>query len=202
MKSISKFFLFVSLFIWISVGLYFGSYWMSHHHVAYEPDGHAVPVNLQEHVQKFFSSSKDQPSWKMIHWLSADCNCSRDTLEYLLRPQRLAELSQVAEEYVVWRGSKEELGFDESVLDQRFNLKIIKAAQFPTIAVPTLMIIDDQGRTRYVGGYKTRSQSLEYLDVNILRSLQSGRGVASLPVYGCVTEKNFESIWSYVRQSK
>jgi hypothetical protein len=130
--------------------------------------------------------------WVAIHFLYAECPCSRRVLDHLLEQSPRAN----AFERVVLIGDAEELfvkaeaqGYEvDSVAPEEL------LAKYGVEAAPLLMIFDPNGQQRYVGGYTSRKQLLNIQDRVILEQLQSGEDVEPLPVFGCAVSERLKSL--------
>src|SRR5450631_864736 len=127
-----------------------------------------------------FRDGTHQHAWLAVHVLYAECRCSQRIAVHLLSTPRPAGW----EEVVLWVGS----GAPDPELERHFSLKRIARSELSRLgidAAPLLVVLDDQNRARYSGGYSDRKQGPVIDDLNIMRAAQRGNGVTSLPVFGC-----------------
>lgn len=130
--------------------------------------------------------------WAAVHFLYAECPCSRRVLDHLLQQQPRAEVA----ERIVLIGDATQLATNAET--QGYEVDCVMPEELLTKygveAAPLLMIFDPQGRQRYVGGYTSRKQLLDIQDRAILGQLQSGQEVEPLPLFGCAVSGRLKSL--------
>jgi hypothetical protein len=136
------------------------------------------------------STAAEAGQWRLVHVMYARCPCSNKIIEHLLSSARPTD---VAERVVIVDASDalaERLragGFvvevvDANTLQQRYHLE----------AAPVLVVADDRGRIRYVGGYTERKQGPVSHDVEIVEQLRRGDHLEGLPLFGCATSRTLQ----------
>jgi hypothetical protein len=94
--------------------------------------------------------------WTALHFLYADCACSRRVLEHVLtQPTR----TDVRERIVLIGGDAELAARAEGrgfAVDQVSPEQL--KAKYRIEAAPLLVVVDPHGQVRYSGGYTTRNQ--------------------------------------------
>ena len=121
--------------------------------------------------------------WTLHHVLYADCPCSRDVLEQVLRrsaPPECDEVVLLVGDDALVEGRCAERGLRLVVVTEAQL-----AEQFGVEAAPLLLVTDPHGRTRYSGGYTDRKRALALQDLALVARLRAGESVAPLPVFGC-----------------
>jgi hypothetical protein len=130
--------------------------------------------------------------WVAIHFLYADCPCSRRVLDHLLEQPPRMDVSEL----VVLIGDAEELALKAEA--QGYAVDAVAPeellAKYGVEAAPLLMVFDTTGQQRYVGGYTSRKQLLNIQDRVILEKLQSGQEVEPLPLFGCAVSARLKSL--------
>jgi hypothetical protein len=139
-----------------------------------------------------FQADKAERRWTTIHFLYAECPCSRRVLDHLLEQSPRKDVS----ERIVLIGDSTELaakaeahGYSVDCVDPEELL-----AKYGVEAAPLLMIVDRDDRERYIGGYTSRKQLLDIQDREILASLMSGQEVEPLPLFGCAVSGRLKSL--------
>ncbi len=132
----------------------------------------------------------EQGRWRLLHVMYARCPCSNKIIDDLLsstRPGDVAERVVIVDASDVLRDRLQAGGFiveavDAPTLQQRYHLE----------AAPMLVVADDQGRVRYVGGYTERKQGPVSHDVEIVEQLRRGDRLEGLPLFGCATSRSLQ----------
>lgn len=134
----------------------------------------------------------ESAGWSAVHFLYADCPCSRRILDHLVARNALA----VAREHIVLIGEQDpkaeearaagyEVAFvTPSELKQRFGIE----------SAPLLIVTDVDGIIRYGGGYTSRKQGPDIQDDSLIRSAVAGRWQETLPLYGCAVSKQLKDL--------
>lgn len=136
------------------------------------------------------STEAEQGRWRLVHVMYARCPCSNKIIEHLLsstRPDDVAERVVVVDASDALRDRLRAGGFivdviDAPTLQQRYHLE----------AAPVLVVADNHGRLRYVGGYTERKQGPVSHDVEILEQLRRGDRLEGLPLFGCATSRTLQ----------
>jgi hypothetical protein len=125
----------------------------------------------------------DRGRWLAIHVLYGGCPCSARIVDHLLQAPRLPTVGEV----VLWVGRDPDtearlsasglrvVDVDAQVLQDRFGIE----------AAPLLIVLDQQDRARYLGGYTARKQGPDIQDRRILSALLAGALPEPNPVLGC-----------------
>jgi hypothetical protein len=66
------------------------------------------------------------------------------------------------------------------------------AARYGAIAAPLLVIADERGRVRYVGGYGARKRDGQPRDRELLAAVARGDELTALPILGCATSRELQ----------
>lgn len=136
------------------------------------------------------STASEQGRWRLLHVMYARCPCSNKIIEHLLsstRPVDVAERVVIVDASDTLRDRLRAAGFivdviDAPTLQQRYHLE----------AAPVLVVADDVGRIRYVGGYTERKQGPVSHDVEIVEQLRRGDRLEGLPLFGCATSRTLQ----------
>lgn len=126
------------------------------------------------------------PRWLVLHVLYERCGCSQD----LLRALRARAARPGVHEQVLLASeapdTTQPLG--DALRGRGFGFRAVRpeelAARYHLEAAPLLLVVDDTGRLRYLGGYSPRKRGAPQ-DQRILAELQGGRAPAPLPTFGC-----------------
>jgi len=138
-----------------------------------------------------FSGSADA-ELTALHFLYADCPCSRRVLNHVLDRQTIAG---VCEKIVL-------IGDDHTIrglaLSSGYQFEAVAAdelkAQYGVEAAPLLVVTDPKANIVYSGGYTTRKQGPAILDVATITALTKGKSPACLPVYGCAVSQELQAL--------
>jgi hypothetical protein len=139
-----------------------------------------------------FQVGEAEQRWAVVHFLYAQCPCSRRVLDHLLEQSP----SEDASERIVLIGDAVEL--TEKAEARGYKVDCVAPeellAKYGVEAAPLLMIVGPDGRDRYIGGYTSRKQLLDIQDRMILDSLMSGQEVEPLPLFGCAVSGRLKSL--------
>ena len=119
----------------------------------------------------------------VFHFLYADCPCSRKVLNHLIQRGPVKDVPELL--VLVDGGEKQsrlaaQAGFHYFATTPQ-KLK----SQFGIEAAPLLVATDRNGKIRYSGGYTSRKQGLDYVDVQVIHDLLQNKPVVEHPVFGC-----------------
>ena len=136
------------------------------------------------------STPAEHGRWRLLHVMYARCPCSNKIIDHLLdsaRPADVVERVVIVDASDALRDRLRAGGFvvevvDAPTLQQRYHLE----------AAPVLVVADDAGRVRYVGGYTERKQGPVSHDVEIVEQLRRGDRLASLPLFGCAISRTLQ----------
>ncbi|WP_224246134.1 hypothetical protein [Hyalangium gracile] len=125
----------------------------------------------------------------VLHVLASGCRCSQRVLEHLL----LRGPQPSYAEKVLLIGRDEGIG--ERLTARGFGFESISSeelkARYAIEGAPLMLVLGDEGRLEYSGGYSRRRQgTLE--DVAILRAVESGGRPGALPLYGCALSRELQ----------
>lgn len=128
--------------------------------------------------------------WRLVHVMYARCPCSNKIIEHLVsstRPADVAERVVIVDASDALRERLRAAGFivevvDAPTLQRRYHLE----------AAPVLVVADERGRLRYVGGYTERKQGPVSHDVEIVDQLRRGDRLEALPLFGCATSRTLQ----------
>ena len=176
--------------LWVPAVLVPGSYLLGRH-VLTMPKPAAADPALAAAIRAL--RTPDEPSrWLALHVLYSECGCSQRVLSNLL----LRSAAREARERIIYIGTDDgrtetkarALGYEfewitREDLAQRYHLE----------AAPVLVVADEVGDVRYVGGYTDRKQGNVVRDRDIIANLVQGRKVETLPTFGCAVSKNLKS---------
>lgn len=133
----------------------------------------------------------DHAAWTVAHVLYAQCRCSQRTFEYLFERGPSAG----AREVVVLVGRHDE--YERRATDAGYAVRRITRRELKERlnleSAPLLVISDPTGAVRYVGGYTSRKQGLDYQDLALLEELRKGHGARDLPAYGCGVSRELQA---------
>jgi hypothetical protein len=131
-------------------------------------------------------------SWSAVHFLYADCPCSRRILDHVVARSPLTGVR----EHIVLIGEQDPktkearaAGYEvtfvtPSELKQRFGIE----------SAPLLIVTDVNGIIRYGGGYTSRKQGPDIQDESLIRAAVDGRWQETLPLYGCAVSKQLKDL--------
>ena len=139
-----------------------------------------------------FSQSIPAEKWSVLHFIYAECPCSRRVLDHVLATGP----SQRLHEQIVLVGGDEaiaiqirHLGFE---VDQITPEQL--AGKYAVKAAPMMVVVDPNRKVRYAGGYTSRKQAYEIHYLRIASELLDGKVVERLPVYGCAVSRELKAI--------
>lgn len=139
-----------------------------------------------------FQTANDEHRWTAVHFLYAECPCSRRVLNHLLDQSPREDVS----ERIVLIGDAPELSSKAEA--QGYSVDCITPeellSKYGVEATPLLMILDPDGQQRYIGGYTSRKQLLDVQDKVILDQLMSGQEVEPLPLFDCAVSGRLKSL--------
>lgn len=177
-QKIQQIFLFLSLLVWVGLGLVVGVTWMG-------PHIFAMQVSQASSYQQLIKpSNKD---WSISHVLSADCECSEQVLKSLLLRKPL-----LSNEQVLFLGKIEDS--DQVKLQNKgYQVRVVHAQELglpEAFALPSLLIQNPSNQLVYAGGYSNQKifTPSQVQDTQIFAALSQGKAVAALPIYGCYTQ--------------
>jgi hypothetical protein len=149
------------------------------------------PTSSQTFLARF-QSTKADGQWLAIHFLYAECPCSRRVLDRVTQRSPQAEVA----ERIVLIGDAPQLA--AKAKERGFEIDCVAPqellAKYGVEAAPLLMILDPDGHPRYSGGYTSRKQLLDIQDRAILKQLRSGQEVEPLPLFGCAVSGRLKSL--------
>lgn len=178
--------------LWLGLVLYFSSYWMGHHVFSYQISPEALkPLSAL--------SSETHETWRLIHFLASDCDCSQDVLKYLLRSQREHIRAKAAREYIVWLGEPLDSKLSQALNQRGFQVLDGNNWKDAHLAVPSLVILNPRSQLVYAGGYRTEFHSKTFLDGEIFEKVLSGRPLSYYPIYGCLTSLKYQQVWNLAK---
>jgi hypothetical protein len=139
-----------------------------------------------------FQADEAEHRWTAVHFLYAECPCSRRVLNHLLEQSPRED----AIERIVLIGDAPELAMKAEA--QGYKVDCVAPAEllaeYGVEAAPLLMVVDPDGQERYIGGYTSRKQLLDVQDRAILDSLMAGQEVEPLPLFGCAVSGRLKSL--------
>jgi hypothetical protein len=139
-----------------------------------------------------FQSADTTHPWTAVHFLYAECPCSRRVLNYLLEQSPREDVI----ERIVLIGDAGEFAMKAETPGYEVDCVTPEEllTKYSVEAAPLLMVFDSVGRQRYVGGYTSRKQLLDIQDRAILEQLMSGQEVETLPLFGCAVSRRLKSL--------
>jgi hypothetical protein len=154
-----------------------------------------------------WSRSDGTTGWRVTHYLSSECACSRAVASYL---EKRRPLAQVTEEVVLIDSGDggRDAAFGRSLRDKKFSVELLANGQAASMdgveGVPTLEIVSPSHRVVYLGGYRERGAPPgKYLDLAILSGLMAPKPTrdlpGSLPIYGCATSAHLRNLLDPLR---
>jgi hypothetical protein len=140
--------------------------------------------------------------WRVTHYLSSDCACSRSVADYLVKR---GPLPQALEDVVLIRTSAlaEDARLEGTLRHAKGNQKAFRiksvtpeeAARHGIEAVPLLEIAAPGNRVLYRGGHQRRGERPGiYSDIAIVSALMAQDAPQRLPVYGCATSSRLRGL--------
>jgi hypothetical protein len=139
-----------------------------------------------------FCTDQASGRWAVLHFLYAECPCSRRVLEHVIeQPPR-----DGVTEWIVLIGSDVELAARAE--KQGYKVDCVSPeelkSKYGVEAAPLLVVSDPDGKPRYAGGYTSRKQGPNFQDRQILADLMAGHKVPALPLYGCAVSRRLQGI--------
>jgi hypothetical protein len=129
--------------------------------------------------------------WHLVHVLFSECRCSARVMDHLLSRPVPADV----QEHVVLVGKAD--GRAQRVRDHGLDVMTVTpqelAQRFEIEAAPLLVVVDPQGMVRYLGGYTTHPQGLDYRELEILGRARQELEVGALPTFGCAVSQRLQS---------
>lgn len=143
------------------------------------PDVHDLAwSNLLERTR----DAQDRGKWLVLHFLRAECPCSRRIFHYLLKRGS----QEGIRERVVFIGGEDH---SKVLQEQGYQMDWVTpeelAMRYQVVAAPLLVVLSPECEVKYAGGYTARKQGLDIQDIKIISEIMGGQKVATLPVYGC-----------------
>ncbi len=136
--------------------------------------------------------SGESDAWMSVHVLYTECRCSQRVFDHLFTSKRIEGVSEkillVGEDADIESRAKR-AGYDVTVLspaelNTRFSLE----------SAPLLLVLNPEGSIVYSGGYTKRKQGPDIRDVAIMNSLMKNDSPDELPLYGCGTSAELQSL--------
>jgi hypothetical protein len=186
-----KYIKYLILFAWVGVISLVLTLMHSWHYIDLSPTSDA-PVKLSNYLPKV-------ENYGIVHFLTPKCSCSQEIYKHLLERGPLEYKSSKETIVVVddneldFTGNLGKKGF------KTFNLnpeKMKKDFSESIQGVPLLVIYNKNFATQYVGGYSDQSIT-PFTKINIknyLVAMEQGRTIASNPIIGCATSKEYQNI--------
>ncbi len=159
---------------------------------------HSIPLPMPElsseevaHALGEHREETQEPTWMMTHVFLSTCPCSKRLADYLVdkaRPSHVEEHIILIGDDPQWRKQATAKGFKVHVvtheeLDQHYHIK----------AAPLLIIMDENDKIMYSGGYTSRKQGLDIQDISILSQLQTDdSAMHALPLFGCAVSRQLQ----------
>lgn len=155
-------------------------------------------ISLPSTLKNAAASGDRIVGWRVRHYLSAECACSRAVAAYLATRGPM----DVAREDVVLiaSGDSEKDGvFGKTLRDKGFAVEVVTEETAASTAgvegVPALEILAPDQRIAFRGGYRERGAAPGmYLDRAILSDLMVAKPVRVLPIYGCATSARLRNL--------
>lgn len=137
-------------------------------------------------------SQAGEPGWSAVHFLYADCPCSRRILERLLTRSPSGEVP----EQIVLIGRQNPQA--QIAASKGYHVCFVTAAElksrFGIESAPLLIVADPTGIIRYAGGYTSRKQGPDIQDETLIQNAVAGRWQKSLPLYGCAVSRQLKDL--------
>ncbi len=130
-------------------------------------------------------------SWTALHILYDNCACSRRVLKHVIAS---SPIKNVQERVVLVSDSPHEPSPARDALDVEYVTPGELQAKFGVESAPLLVVLDDNQRVRYTGGYTSRKQGPEIMDREIITRLISGNDVTELPLFGCAVSSELKRL--------
>ena len=162
------------------------SYLLTHMH-----SWHQISIK-SELKQSAFKLPPTQ-SFGLVHFLGEGCGCSKIIAEYLVKR---GKLSGIPEEIWLVGDMKETATLlkNAGLVVKTFTTSETEAP--PINAVPAFGVFDHNHKFHYMGAYTegpVRPHSA-FKDLEMLKSIQHQRKVASIDVQGCVVSKQYQKL--------
>ncbi len=167
--------LFILWFVGLSVPL---SYMMGIHSLSLIPSKNANIKNL-------ILNQSAQKKWSQLHFLGADCECSKNIFNSLMNRSPLLDINEqifVIGKNDLWIKQLKAKGYSvENGEMENFS------KHFSINAVPQLSILDEKQNLLYSGGYTSkRGPASTVEDQSILAELIKHHTTQERPIFGCL----------------
>lgn len=156
---------------------------------------HVISMPLPSDITRLHNSIQnlrnDDETPLIVHVVYQNCSCTRNLLEHLADRRSSSKLQEVLL-YVGQRDSRSKLaekaGYQVHYID-RASLQSTYAIE----AAPLLLVVDESGQIRYLGGYYRTPATVKPMDQEIIKAvLHSHDSAETLPLYGCAVSQNLQ----------
>jgi hypothetical protein len=153
----------------------------------------SLPAAIKAHVTRGDAAA----AWRLVHYLSPECACSRAVASYLVKR---GPLGNAGEDVVLLASGNPatDAAFAKPLTENGFRVELRTQADAASRdgveGVPTLEIVAPGNRIVFRGGYRERGAAPgAYLDVALLSALMASKPLRALPIYGCATSQRLSS---------
>lgn len=144
------------------------------------------------------AAGQDPEVWKLEHYLSSDCICSRAVAAYLMKR---GPLRQAREEITLIDSDdhQRDKALARDLTGHGFEVKTLSARAASTSygigGVPLLEVVSPARQVMFRGGYRERGASPDaYSDLAVLAALVTDKSAPKLPILGCATTQRLRNL--------
>jgi len=166
-----------------------GTLMVGHWYTLPKPDkGDAVLASALSELR----GPEQATAWMGVHVLYTECRCSQRVFDHLFSSKRIDALS----EKILLVGA--DASIESRAIRSGFDVTVLTPAQlreqFALQSAPLLLVVNPAGEIVYSGGYTTRKQGPDIRDIAIITSLMQDNAAQELPLYGCGTSAELQSM--------
>ena len=143
-------------------------------------------LSLKPSKSENLKELKSEKSWTIMHFLNPECGCSEKVFKSLAaRPPKTKNIEEkvfVLGKKPEWVSALKARGF--SVVTDSMDHY---SEKYQINAVPQLVIIDEDKRLHYSGGYSSKRGPASVVEDEVIyQEVVSNKSTVERPIYGCV----------------
>lgn len=147
---------------------------------------HSLSLNSSKSENLKSLVSLESKKWNKLHFLGADCACSKQIYESLKKRKPESDINEkifIIGKNDLWVKTLKDRGFDVTNSDMDTFSK-----KYSINAVPQLTILDSEKKILYSGGYTTkRGPASVSEEATITEELKMKHTSVERPIFGCIT---------------
>ena len=177
-----------SFVLWVPGVLLPCAYFLAGHLLTLPEPDHSA---LQGALMGLFRKKPPTEATVAVHVLYSECGCSQRVLRQLAKRKPMAGVEErvwivdaepSTVEALAARGFVAR-GIDRVELWERFHIE----------AAPLLVVVEAEGRVRYLGGYTDRKRGPDIKDLDLMAAVARGERPEPLPLFGCATSARLQA---------